>query len=158
MAQKYPYDGYTKVALVTSITNISAPTVAELNAGTDISCFLPKDGVNLTPTTQGVDTGSLCTQFDSQIAGSNSINGSLKGFRFNDGDTFWDLANLGDITHVVIREGTAVDTAWAANDDVRVYKVQMGEPAPTPTAANAPASFELPLFVAAYDQKAVVAA
>ena len=56
MAQKYPFEEYTRVVLVTSIANISAPTVAEVAAGTVITCDLTKDGFNPGGTTNSVDS------------------------------------------------------------------------------------------------------
>ena len=50
-----PYEERTRVYWVPSLANKAAPTVAELNAGTDLSCFLTKDGLtepsgqNMTP-------------------------------------------------------------------------------------------------------------
>lgn len=158
MSQKYPFEEYTRVSLVTSISNISAPTVAELNAGTDITCDLTKDGLNPGGSTNGVDSAGLCSRVDSQVAGSVGYSMALKGFRYSDSDSFWTLANWGDVSHVVVRRGAAYDDAWAASDAVEVYKIQMGEPIPAASAANTLQTFDLSCFVESADLKAVVAA
>jgi hypothetical protein len=158
VAQKFPFDEHTRVSLVTAITDIDAPTVAELNAGTDITCHLTKDGLNPGGTTNAVDSAGLCSRVDSQVAGSVGYSFTLRGFRYADSDSFWTLANHGDATHVVVRRGDAHDDAWAAADKVEVYKVQMGEPIPAPSAANTLQTFELALFVEDAELKATVAA
>ena len=157
MPQKYPFDEHTRVSLVTSITNIAAPTVAQLNAGTDITSHLTKDGLNPGGSTNGVDSAGLDSRVDSQVAGSVGYQMVLRGFRYSDSDSFWNLANWGDVTHVVVRRGPAHDAAWAAAQKVEVYKVEMGEPIPTPSATNTLQTFELSCFVEDVNLKATVA-
>lgn len=158
MAQKYPFEEYTRVVLVTSIANISAPTVAEIAAGTVITCDLTKDGLNPGGTTNSVDSAGLCSRVDSQVAGSVGYSMMLKGFRYSDTDSFWNLANWGDASHIVVRRGQDYSDAVVATDKVEVYTIQMGEPIPAASAANTLQTFELACFVDAADLKAVVAA
>ena len=78
MAQKYPFEEYTRVVLVTSIANISAPTVAEVAAGTVITCDLTKDGLNPGGTTNSVDSAGLCSRVDSQLPAPPSLGSSTR--------------------------------------------------------------------------------
>ena len=156
MATKFPFEEYTRVSLVTTVSNLSGPSTAELNGGTDITCFLTKDGLNPGGSTNGVDSGSLCNRVDSQVAGSVSYSFTLRGFRFSDSDDFWDACSWGHNTHVVVRRGPAYDAAWANGQDVEVYKVQMGEKIPAASAANTMQTFEVSLFVEDAELDAVV--
>lgn len=159
MAQnKYPFEEYTRVSLVPAIADISAPTAAELDAGTDITCFLTKDGLNPGGSTNGVDSGSLCNRVDSQVAGSVAYQATLRGFRYWDEDDFWDACAWGTNTHLVVRRGAPYDTAWTAGQPAEVYKVQMGEKIPASSAANTLQTFEVSLFVDNADLDATVAA
>lgn len=157
MATKFPFEERTRVSLVPTISDISAPTVAELDAGVDISCFLTKDGLNPGGSTNGVDAGSLCSRVDAQVAGSVSYSFTLRGFRYADDDDFWDVVEYAQGTHVVVRRGPAFDAAWAAGDKLEVYKGQFGEKVPAASAANTMQTFEVNLFVEDVDLDAVAA-
>ena len=157
MAAKYPFEEWTRVAWVTTIADIAEPSPTELGAGTDITCFLTKDGLNPGGSTNGIDAGTLCNRVDGQVAGSVSYQATLKGYRYVAGDDdFWDLCAYGTSGYLVVRRGVAYSDAFAADDVVEVYKAQMGEPIPATSAANAMQTFEVGLFVEDANLKAVV--
>lgn len=159
MPSKFPFEEYTRVSWVTTVADITAPTSAELDAGTDITCYLTKDGLNPGGDTSGVDSASLCNRVDGEVTGSVSYDFMLRGFRYNDADDdFWDLCNWGDEGYLVVRRGYAHDLAWTAGQSVEVYDAQMGEPVPAGSAANTLQTFELKLFVEDAELKATVAA
>lgn len=155
---RYPFEEFTRVWLVPSIANIAAPTVAEINAGVDVTCFLTKDGLNPGGSTNKVDQGSLCSHVDGETIGTVKYDMTLKGYRDAAGDTFWDLVDWAEATSVVVRRGVAFATAVAAAQKVEVYKGQTGEPVPMASAANANQTFEVSVAVASANLKAVVAA
>lgn len=163
--QRYPFEEYTMaiwVDIADDIADPSAPTVAELTAGTDITCFLTKDGLKLGVSTNSVDGGSLCNRADIESAGSVGYKPMLKGYRDNEsgGDTLWNLAVWGDTGFLVVRRGVLYSTAIAAAQVVEVYPMQMGQKSPGDSAGNTNQFFEVPLFLrdAAVDLDAVVAA
>lgn len=165
MAQeKYPFEEYTRVVWVPgadAITDLDSPTVGEIQetvGAVDITCYLTKDGLNPGGTTNAVDSGSLCNRIDSQKAGSVGYSFMLRGFRYEDDDAFWDIAIWGTSGYLVVRRGPAHDAAWAAAQKVEVYKAQLGEPIPAPSAANTLQTFELSLFIENAELKATVAA
>ena len=163
MAQtKYPFEEFTRVAWLPAVADLSAPTTAEIAAGTELSCLLTRDGLSPNLTTNGVDGGSLCDRFDAQTAGSVSASPTLKFWRFDPtdspGDEAWDLVNWGDSGALIIRRGIRVSVAWAASQAVEAYAGQFGEPQPLASAANTNQSFEVGLFISAVDQKAIVSA
>lgn len=156
---RYVHEGQTKVAFVTTIASIAAPTVAELGAGTELSSLLTKDGLQVPDQQNMVDSSTLSDTFDAQRVGSWGGGVTLQGFRDNASDDLWDLAVYGTEGHIVVRRGSAYDDAWAAADVVEVYPIQMHEPVPNQTASNEEARFTVACAVTSEpDKRAVVAA
>jgi len=155
---KYPFDEFTLVYLVPTIANLAAPTLTELGAGEDITCLLTKDGLNPGATSNGIDAAGLCSRVDSQVPGSVGYSFTLRGFRYDTDDDLWDAVSWGAATHVVVRRGLHVSTAFAASQKVEVYKGSFGEKVPAPSAANALQTFEVPLFIDAVELDASVVA
>lgn len=150
---RYVHEGNTKVSWVPTIADISAPTVAELTAGTDLSTLLTKDGLSLPDSQNMVDSSTLADTFDAQRVGSWGGSITLTGFRDDTNDTLWDLAVYGTEGYLVVRRGLAYDTAWAASQDVEVYPAEMHEPVPNATGANEEARFTLALAVTGQPNK-----
>lgn len=160
MADEYTYEHFTRVDWVPTITNIAAPTVAQLNAGTELSTFLTKDGLQ-TPNSQNmVDNGTLADRFDAQGAGTYGGSVTLKARRKNDGtDAAWNLFAWKEQGYIVVRRGLAYDAAWAAAQEVEVYPAESHEPVMDNTATNANQTFTVAMAVTAQpDLRAVVAA
>lgn len=132
---RYAYEGETKVAWLTAISNIAAPTTTELNAGTDISGFVTKDGVE-TPANQNMtDNATIKDTFDAQ--GVGSWGGAITLTMFRDTtDTAWNLCVYGTNGYLVIRRGVDVNTAWTAGQKVEVYPAQMHNPVMQRSAGN----------------------
>lgn len=125
-----------KVYFVTTIANKAAPTVAELNAGTDISNFITKDGLTVPSNQNNVANASLAETFDSELPGSFGGPLSMTGIRDAATDTFWNLVVYGTAGFIVVRRGTATATAWASTQKVEVYPMTWHEPIPMQTASN----------------------
>ncbi len=156
----FPFDGRTKVSWVTTIADIAAPTVAELDAGTDLSCFLTKDGLDLGVSESAVDGGQLCSTIDGETAGTQKIAPTLKMYRASVAadDDAWDLVVLGTAGHLVVRYFTPNATAWTAAQKVIVVKGQWVNPMPAATAANQNVTFSAKVYVSSVNLKATVAA
>jgi hypothetical protein len=133
---RYANDGMLKIYVVSSISNIAAPTVAELNAGTAITNFVTKDGLTVPANQNYVDNSSLAETYDAQVVGSFGGAITMTGIRDAATDTFWDLVVYGTNTHLAVRRGTATATAWGAGNKLEVYPIQWHEPLPTQTASN----------------------
>jgi len=140
---RYVFEGQTKVSLVNAIATIATPSLSELNAGTDISGFLTKDGLNTPQNQNMVDSATLADTFDAQLVGSWGGSIELTGFRDNVDDDFWDLLSYGLNSHLVIRYGEPQAGVWANGDIVAVYPVQTHQPIMSPTAANEQARFKV---------------
>jgi hypothetical protein len=73
-------DGQTKVYYVPTISNIAAPTTAELNAGTDLtSTLIPAGLEGFENSTAEVDNTSLASTFDTKLPGRQSFSGTGLG-------------------------------------------------------------------------------
>lgn len=156
---KYPFDEMTRVYVCNSIASMTAPTLVELNAGRDITCYLTADGLKLGAGNNSIPTGGLCSDIDSQVPGRRTFNASLTGFRFEDDvpDGLWDLAKKGDRRFLVVRYGQPYDQAWASGDRVIVYDFKYGKRAMADTGNDALATFSVPLHIAAEEDDAYVA-
>ena len=156
---RYAHEGNTRVSWVTTIADISGPTVAELNAGTNITGFITKDGVNPGLSPNMVDSATIEDIFDAQGVGSYGASFTLTMFRDAATDTAWDLCVYGTSGYLAVRRGVPSATAWTAAQDAEIYPAQMHEPLPEPSAANEQVKFTDQLAITdAPDLKAVVAA
>lgn len=156
-----PYEERTRVYWVPTIASIAAPTVAELNAGTDLSCFITKDGLTEPNSQNMVDAAALCERFDAQRVGSFGGTIGLKMYRdtVDADDDAYNLCVYGTNGYLVRRWGVTHGTAWAAAQKVAVFPAEMHEPVMNDTAANTMATFNETLAVTGQPNlKATVAA
>lgn len=142
-------DGRTKVWLVPSIANTSAPTTTELNAGTSIEGLMTADGlIGFEPSTADVDNSALNSTFDTKLAGRASFSNTAVRLKKQSGtDTVYNTYVRDTIVYVVIRRGTTSSTAWTSGDKVEVYPAITGETSNLPPAANEVQKWELPLKI-----------
>ena len=154
-------DAKVKVALVDTIADTDAPTVAELGAGSDITSQLTADGlVGFQPDTSEVDTTSLASDFDTKMPGRSNYSGTMLRFKKQTSDTNYSTYVKNTSTHVVVRrDGSPQSEAWAASDEVEVYPVTTGETINVDPEPNSTQRWELPVMVAlAPSLRATVAA
>lgn len=157
----YSNDGKIKIYFVPTISNIAAPTVAQLNAGTDLSSFITKDGLTVPADQNNVDVAVLSDTFDAQVVGSFGGAIELTGVRHvaDADDDFWNLAAYGLTGYLVIRRGPPTATAWAATQKVEVYPMQFHQPVPAQTGGNTVGQFTVSAPVTSQPEpKATVAA
>lgn len=154
-------DGKTRVAWVTTIGDISAPTVAELEAGIDLTERITPDGLKIDPSTADVDNSSLASRFDTKTAGRVGFENelTLKRGTTTPEDLPYNTLLYGVEGHLVVRRGLDYETEWEADQVVEVYPTVCGEPANVSPAANEVSKFVSPQKVkSAPDTRAVVAA
>jgi hypothetical protein len=138
---QYAFDTLTRVDWVVTLSSTTSPTAAQLNAGTNLSTFIPKDGVAYTSTNNKVPTATIATITDTETVGSVGKSLSLTGFRDDSADTFWNLCVYGTDGFVVIRYGTLYSTSYSAAQKVIVIPATMFNPTMNPSAANTPVTF-----------------
>jgi hypothetical protein len=136
-------DGKTRVYWVTTIANIAAPTVAELNAGLDFTARITPDGLNIPAETADVDNSSLASTFTTNRAGRRSFSPEVT-FKRGDSagdDLPWTTLTYQTLGYLVVRRVLAYTTAWAATQKCEVYPVECGERNSIPPAPNEVAKF-----------------
>jgi hypothetical protein len=156
---RYVYEGKTDAWWVTTIANKAAPTVAEINAGTNLTNFVAKDGVATNFTNNKVDSASIAETFNAQLAGSFGSDLELTMFRDDTADTAWNLWVQGTNGFVVLRRAVASGAAVAAAQKVEVFPAQMLEPTVANSAQDTQVRFTGGVAVtSAPNQKATIAA
>lgn len=122
-------DGFTRVGWITTISNIAAPTTAELNAGILLHDTMTADGLaGFQPDTADVPTSKFSSTFDTVRPGRISYSGTMLRFCKQDGtDTIFNTLAYNTAGFVVIRRGLAASTAWTASQKVEVYPAVCGE-------------------------------
>lgn len=125
--------GVTKYAWVPTIGDVNAPTVTELTAGKDISQYV------VTSTTVGpaasdtVNERAITDTANVVVPTIGNYEGNLVLFRdYANGTPSTDDAlttfKSGDVGYLVRRVGKAYDVAFAASDQVEVYKFMVDQP------------------------------
>lgn len=157
-------DGRVKVSFCTSISNIAAPTVAELNAGTALEGYITPDGLNITPTTGKVDTSNVGSTFTTNRAGRKAFDIKLKIHHDGTSDVGWNLLPYRTNGFLVVRKGIDKSTAYAtgqggaSNGVLQVFPVEAAEPDDVDPQPDSTWDFEIELFLTADPQtRAVIA-
>lgn len=127
-------DGYIRVSSVPTISNLAAPTAAELNAGVAYEMFLTQDGLGgFASTTNWVNNSALGSTFDTQLPGTVSYADLSLMFKWQSGtDTIFSTLVFGYQTNIVIRRRILRTTAFASTQPVEVYPVTVGQFTPQP--------------------------
>ena len=146
-----PADGNVKVAWVPAIA-ADAPTSTELTgAGViDLSCYLTGDGWNPGLSENTISDDRLCSTQTFEQPGRHARSLDIKYIE-NPGSTTdnkaFDTLIPGTAGFLVLRRGTAFDTAFAADDLVDVWPVKCGQRAPQPPTADSPLTVSQKMFV-----------
>lgn len=151
-------DGLTKVSWVTTISNTSAPTAAELTAGVSLEGYLTPDGFGITTSTDAVDASSLASTQDAEIPGRRKDSGSLTFKNQGESAAPWTTFASRPSGYVVARYGVASTTAFTAAQKVHVWPATAGDRQPQPSAKNEVLKFMVPIFVTGTVQASVAVA
>jgi hypothetical protein len=143
MARFIP-DGFLRLAFVETIADRTAPTLSEINAGTEASGFLRAMSTPLEGSI--VDISDVLSRFNKTASGT--YGGQEVTFEFyrdnvQANDTIWNLLQRGTATHAVIcrRGGSGTDGAIDAGDHVDVWKIEVITRNPADYARNEPTGF-----------------
>lgn len=154
-------DGNVKVTYVPSIASIAAPTVAELDAGTDLECLIMADGFQPTVNEEVVTAAKLCETINAEAPGraTHQIVLTLVRKDVPADDVAWTTLIRKTSGHLVVRYGTDYETGYASGDEVQVFPGAAGERRPQPVEANGVIKFQSQWYVNAQpDLEATVAA
>lgn len=154
-------DGFTRVAWVTAIANIAAPTNAELNAGILLHDVMTSDGLaGFQPDTADVPTSKFSSTFDTVQPGRVSFSGTMLRFcRQTSPDVAYNTLYAAKVVgFVVLRRGLAAATAWASTQGVQVYPAVTGQGRDLDPAPNTLQRWESPLKLSAQPNLAAAVA
>jgi hypothetical protein len=116
-------NGEVRIYWATTIADPSAPTVAEITAGTDVTGFIssvdtPLDG-------DAVDASDLSSAFNKTVAGKFGGNVNATMYRDDTADTAFDLFPRNTTGYLVIRRFGGSTTAIAVANDVDVWNLRV---------------------------------
>lgn len=122
-------DGMTRVAFVSAIANIAAPTTTELNAGLLLQSLITADGLDgLEASTADVPNTALNSTFDTVTIGRDSYSGTMLTLKKQlTGDTAFSTLVRGTAGFLVVRRDVAETTAWTSGQAVEVYPIICGQ-------------------------------
>lgn len=155
-------DGMIRVAWAATLTNIHAPTTAECNAAIDLTPRITPDGLQTTPSTADVDTGSLASVTDTNEVGRIGYDNMLtlkRGLPLGGADDLpYSTLLYGVHGFLIVRRGVPYATGWATGQQVEVYPSVCGERINVAAAKNEVMKFQSPLkLTSAQDSNATVA-
>lgn len=142
----------TRVVWAPSVASadLSEVTAAELTAGTDITSYLTKDGLETPADQQMVDNAGLDENFNAQGVGNYGGGINLKCFRTAT-DAAWTLFVYGTAGYIVIGRDSA--GGIGTGDALEVYPAEMHEPVMMNTAENERQKFSAKCAVTAAPNK-----
>lgn len=160
-----PFDGNMAVWIVPAIANTAAPTVAEITAGVDISCYLTPDGYAPTAEQATITDNRLCSTETFGQPGRKTRGLSLTGIdntnsvheaAFNE---MVEALPEGAEVFVVRRRGLPFDTPIAATTQkVSVLPIKPGMKQDVPPEENSVIRSTWPCFVVGTGHDDVVVA
>lgn len=141
------FTGNGRVKLLTTVANKAAPTVAEINAGIDLTCFMKRDGLNRSQEAALVDVADVCSLFDKTQIGTRSGNVQMTLYRDSVAadDDAWSALPIGTTGFVVIAPfgytGAGTPPTPQASDRVEVWPIAVSNRSMLAIAANEAQSF-----------------
>ncbi len=137
-------DGNIKVVFVPAIANQAAPTTTELNAGTDLSCLIMGDGLDIGGDEGVVSAPKLCETTVSEQPGRSKTTIKLTCVRKSVAveDIAWTTLQRGLAGFLVVRRGPTYSTAWASAQKVEVYPGTFGKRMPQKPEQNGVEKFD----------------
>lgn len=135
-----------KVQFAPTVANKAAPTVAELTAGTDLTPFLTRDGLDTPLEGSTIDTAGANSRYNSTGAGTYGGQPiTLKMFRDSVAadDDAWSALPFGTTGYLVVRRFGGSSTAFAASQVVEVWPIEVVTRKPLPIADNEAQKFEV---------------
>lgn len=130
-------DGRVRVYWLTACSNIALPTVAELNAGTNLTSYITPDGLDIGMTTGKVPVGNVGSTFTLEKVGRRNPTVSLTCHHdatTGSTDPAWNLLTYRNTGFLAVRMGVDTTTAWTIGQGgggttgtLEIYPVEIGE-------------------------------
>lgn len=156
----YVHPRWTRLAILPTVNNLSAPTLAEIAAGHDVSADVLLDGLAIQRDTSSVDATMWASRLEVDRPTRYSVPASLTGIRRLAGETetLWSLAvDFKSSGVLIVRRGIPRGTAWVAGQVVEALLFRYGKRTVLPSDAG-PVLFRVPLLVSDDRDEAVLAA
>lgn len=143
MARFIP-DGVLKVTLAPAVADMEAPSLSEVNAGSDATPFLRSMSTPLEGSI--VDISDVSSRFNKTTSGTYGGQEASMEFYRDDSqaaDTMWNLLPRGTTIYAIIarRGGSGTDDAITTGDYVDVWKLEVVTRNPADYARNEPTGF-----------------
>ena len=148
-----PADGNVKVVVATGVADPSAPTVSELTAATDISCYLTPDGFAFAQEQATITDDRLCSRQTFNEGGRKSYTLTLTGIDNTNSDyeteynEFVETLAEGSTRVVYARYGLPYEEAFASGQTVRSVPVRVGAKTEMAPEANSVLRAQINTFV-----------
>lgn len=158
---KRPFKKYTRVAVLSSVADVSAPTVTELNAGIDVTCDLWPIGLDIQRPSSSITHELWAEDRVEEEPDRYTVRCNLIGYRYEQPLTelLWDAcATFRAPVVLVARYVLPFDEAWTVGQKVDVVAGRWGKRETARSAPNQKVSFSVPILVSDDDDAAVVAA
>lgn len=139
-------DGNVRVYWVTSISNTSAPTTAELNAGTDLTSWITPDGWSVATAEAEVDNSALNSTDDTRLPGRRSDDIEVTFKHQGDSAAPWTTFNNKPAGYLVERTSLGYSTAFATGQKLRVFPVTAGNRNKLPRTPNELEKFSVKFY------------
>ena len=137
-------DGYTTVWWVTTLSSTTTPTATQITAGVNLTSYITKDGLDVSPDQDTVDTTSLNSLTETEDLGMAKVDMSLTMKRQST-DTAWTTFASNPSGYLVIRRGVANGTAATAAQKCEVYTARASNRIPLKPAKNEVEKFQVKL-------------
>lgn len=137
-----PSDGNVATWVVPEIANTTAPTVEEIEAGVDVSCYLTPDGFALTVEQETITDERLCSTETFGQPGRKSYTLELQGIDNTNSENEAEFNELVDVLvegtdmFMVRRRGVPFDDPFEDGQKVTVIPFKPGVKQDVPPEAN----------------------
>lgn len=117
----------TRVVVASSLAAPAAPTAAELEAASDITREIDRDGLDVSRSDVTDDRTPWTSELAVKAPVGRQATVTLVGLRDTGERTLWDLAVFRAAGHLVIRRGPAPSAAFEPGQEVEVLRGQWGK-------------------------------
>lgn len=141
-------DGNVKVTFVLTLSSITAPSAAQLNAGTDLQERITKEGLGIEPDQSPVDNMSLASRTETEDAGTTKYEIELTYKRAEESvdDIAYNTLVPNQLGFLAVRRNLPNEDAWAAGQEAEIYPVRCGTRRRQPPELNTPQTVMQKLF------------
>lgn len=121
--------------------SLTAPTVAEINGATDLTCLI--SSINASAQGNTVPTPSLCSLFETTVPGTSQATFTADLYRDDLDDAGWELLARNEKGYFYISRfgGTGANHKPVSGQPVEVWPVHVTSRTAGPLASNTPQTF-----------------